>query len=202
MKLTLIALGLTAIYSLTACGGKDGDDDHDEHDHKEKAHNEKDHDEKDHDEKDHDEKDHDEKDHDEKDHEDHADHDHDKIIAGPNGGRVLTIVEPHAEFFVTEDRKIQISFVDDDIKPVPAAAQVVNVVAGERSNPTNLSFERSGDVLISDKALPAGNDFPIVVQIKSAAGEKSVRDKFNLNLEQCPTCKYKEYACTCDHDEE
>ena len=180
-KINFIALGLAAIYALAACGDKDDDQDHDEHDHKdhkEKAHNDDKHKDGGHDEQ-----------------------DHEKVIAGPNGGRVLTVVEPHAEFLVTDDRKVQIAFVDDDIKLVPAAAQVVTVIAGDRSNPTNLSFEKKGDVLISDKALPAGNDFPIVVQIKSAAGEKSIRDKFNLNLEECPTCEYKEYACICDHDD-
>ena len=186
-KLTLIALGITAVYSLAACGSKSDDHDDDEHG--------------DHDHKEHKEEAHNDEDHKDGEHDDH-DHDHEKVIAGPNGGRVLTIVEPHAEFFVTDDRKVQIAFVDDDIKPVPAGDQIVTVIAGDRSNPTNLTFEKSGDVLISDKALPAGNDFPIVVQIKSAAGEKSVRDKFNLNMEQCPTCSNKEYACTCDHDGE
>ena len=127
-KINLIALGLAAIYALAACGDKDDDQDHDEHDHKdhkEKAHNDDKHKDGGHDEQ-----------------------DHEKVIAGPNGGRVLTVVEPHAEFLVTDDRKVQIAFVDDDIKLVPAAAQVVTVIAGDRSNPTNLSFEKKGDVLI------------------------------------------------------
>jgi hypothetical protein len=41
------------------------------------------------------------------DHGDHDGHDHGKHakkIAGPNGGRVLTGVEPHLEFFLTKDR--------------------------------------------------------------------------------------------------
>ena len=133
---------------------------------------------------------------------DHDDHDHSKVIAGPNGGRVLTGVEPHAEFFVTDDRKVRITFVDDDLKPIAATDQSVSVIAGDRSNPTSLTFVKSGTNLVSDKALPEGNDFPVVVQLKTTAGASVVHEKFNLNLLDCPTCEYKEYACTCAHGDE
>ena len=33
-------------------------------------------------------------------------HDHEKKIAGPNGGRIITSVEPHVEFLVTKDSKV------------------------------------------------------------------------------------------------
>ena len=39
--------------------------------------------------------------------------------------------------------------------------------------------------------------FPVL--IKPAGGGKAVYEKFNLNLEKCPTCKYQEYACICAH---
>lgn len=178
-KLTLLAVGLATIYGLAACKDKDHDHDHDDHkDHDEAAHKDGDDDKG-----------------------GHEDHDHDTNIAGPNGGRVLTDVEPHAEFFVMDDGKVQIAFVDDDIKAIPAAEQSVTVVAGERTSPTSLSFAKVGDVLVSDKALPEGNNFPVVVQIKTSPTAKSVRAKFNLNLDQCPDCKYKEYACACEHGE-
>ena len=177
MKITrkiLIALSATAIYGFTACG----DDDHDHDDHKGHDHGEEDHG------------------HDAK------GHDHDTIQAGPNGGRILTSVEPHAEFFVTEDSKVKISFVDDDMKLVPVAEQSVKVVAGDRKSPTNLSFEKSGEFLISEQVLPDGNDFPVIVQLKVAAADKKYEtERFNLNLTQCPDCDYKEYACSCEHDE-
>jgi hypothetical protein len=41
-----------------------------------------------------------------------------------------------------------------------------------------------------------------VVQIKVTPDAKTVTEKFNLNLEKCPTCKYQEYACTCEHAED
>ena len=138
----------------------------------------------------------DEKDHK---HEEHEGHDHDHVEAGPNGGRVLHAVEPHLEFFVTEDRKVQITALDEDGKAIPIGEQNVRVTGGDRSNPTRMSFEKEGDVLVSDIAFPEGNDFPVVVQIKSSADAKSAMAKFNLNLADCPTCDYKEYACTCCH---
>ena len=141
----------------------------------------------------------DEKDHKHEKHDHDHDHDHDHAKAGPNGGRVLHAVEPHLEFFVTEDRKVRITALGEDGKAIPIGEQTVRVTGGDRSNPTRMSFEKKGDVLISDIAFPEGNDFPVVVQIKTAPDVKTEMEKFNLNLVDCPTCDYKEYACTCDH---
>ena len=122
--------------------------------------------------------------------------------AGPTGGKLITEVEPHVEFFVTKDKKVEIRFVDDDNKVVAPGEQVISVVMGDRSAPTKLAFTKDGNKLVSDKAIPEGNDLPTVVQIKAKAGEKSVTEKFNLNLNDCPTCTNKEYACTCAHGDE
>lgn len=139
---------------------------------------------------------------DHKDHKDHKDGDHEaKKIAGPNGGRVLTGVEPHLEFFVTEDRKVKITAVDDAGKAIALGEQSVSVTGGSRSNPTRMSFTKDGDSLVSDKVFPDGNNLPVVVQIKAKPDAKTVIEKFTLNLSDCPTCKNKEYACTCAHGE-
>ena len=132
---------------------------------------------------------------------DKHDHEHaDK--AGPNGGKLITEVEPHVEFFVNKDKKVEIRFVDDANKVVAPGEQVIAVTLGDRAAPTKLSFTKEGDKLISDKAVPEGNDLPTVVQIREKEGAKAVTEKFNLNLSDCPTCKNKEYACTCAHGEE
>lgn len=128
------------------------------------------------------------------------DHDHGHAKAGPTGGKLITEVEPHAEFFVNKDNKVEIRFVDDDMKVIAPGEQVVTVTLGDRSAPTKLSFTKEGDKLISDKVVPEGNNLPTVVQIKTTADAKSVTEKFNLNLADCPECKHKEYACTCDHE--
>ena len=185
-------------FALTpACTDNSGDHDHD-HDHD--GHHE--HDGHEHGEEGHDDHDHGkskEADHAEHDHNDHG-HDHDSIEAGPNGGRILHDVEPHVEFFVTDDRKVQISAVDDDGKAVPVTTQTVSLMGGSRANPTKMKFTKEGDILVSDIAFPEGNDFPVVVQLKGAPEDKAAIVKFNLNLADCPTCDNKEYACTCDHE--
>lgn len=129
-------------------------------------------------------------------------HDHAKIKAGPTGGRLITTVEPHVEFFVNKDKKVELRFVDDDNKVVAHGTQVISVVLGDRAAPTKLVFTQQGDKLVSDKAIPAGNDLPTVVQICAKEGAKPVNEKFNLDLSSCPTCKYQEYACICAHGDE
>lgn len=124
---------------------------------------------------------------------------HEAVTPGPNGGRLLTNVEPRAEFFVTPERKVQITFVDKAGKAIAPAAQVVTVTAGERSAPVTLTFTKTGDTLLSTATLPAGNDFPTVVQIKPTPESKAAVTRFNLNLSVCGECKNPEYACTCAH---
>lgn len=128
-------------------------------------------------------------------------HDHAKK-AGPTGGRLITAVEPHVEFLINKDKKVEIRFVDDDNKVVAPGEQVITATLGDRANPTKLTFTKEGDKLISDKAIPEGNDYPTVVQIKANAKAKAVNEKFNLNLSKCPTCKFQEYNCTCEHGDD
>lgn len=131
------------------------------------------------------------------------DHDHEHgVVAGPTGGRLITKVEPHAEFFVNKDDKIEIRFFDHDNELVVPGEQVVSVTMGSRSAPTKLAFAQEGDKLVSDKAIPKGNLLPTVVQIAAKPGGKPVLERFNLDLSQCPTCDFREYACICDHDHE
>ena len=130
-------------------------------------------------------------------------HDHEHAAkAGPTGGKLITEVEPHVEFFVTKEKKVEIRFVDDDNKVVAPGEQVITATLGDRSSPTKLNFTKEGDKLVSDKIIPEGNDYPTVVQIKTSAKAKAINAKFNLNLSKCPTCSNAEYACTCEHGDE
>jgi len=126
-------------------------------------------------------------------------HSHEKKVPGPNGGRLLVSFEPHAEFFVRADRKVQITFVDDDAKPIAPAEQVVTVTTGERSAPVKMTFIKTENTLLSEQSIPAGNNFPVVFQIKTKPDAKTLVEKFTLNLANCPTCKLAEYACICSH---
>ena len=128
-------------------------------------------------------------------------HDHAKKIAGPNGGKIITSVTPNAEFLVTKDRKVRITFLDKNNKPIPVADQKVSIICGDRKAPTKLTLkkEAGGSFMLSDTQLPKGNNIPTIVTFKiTSAGEK-IRSKFNLNLSECPNCDHKEYACTCEH---
>lgn len=133
---------------------------------------------------------------------DKHDHKHEKKEAGPNGGRVITAVEPHLEFLVTKERKVEITALTEDLKAAKLSGQVIAVTAGDRTKPTKLEFKEEGGKLVSANALPEGNDYPVSVSIKANANAKATYEKFNLNLEKCPTCKYQEYNCICEHADE
>jgi hypothetical protein len=120
-------------------------------------------------------------------------------IKAPNGGRIIASVEPHAEFLLTPEKKIEIRFLDAAGKVIAPAAQIVTITMGDRTAPTKLVFTKDGDRLVSDKAIPDGKDLPVVLQIKTTPEAKTVTAKFNLNLSTCPECKLTEYACACDH---
>jgi hypothetical protein len=116
-----------------------------------------------------------------------------------NKGRIIESVEPHAEFVVTKDKKIEIRFLDAAGKVIAPAAQTASVVMGDRSAPTKLAFTKDGDKLVSDKVVAEGESLPVVLTIKTTPDAKAVTEKFNLALGNCPPCGNAEYACTCDH---
>ena len=120
-------------------------------------------------------------------------------IKAPNGGRIIAAVEPHAEFLVTKDKKIEIRFLDDAGKVIAPAAQTASVIMGDRSAPTKIAFTQDGDKLVSDKVVAVGDNLPVVLTLKTTPDTKAVTAKFNLNLATCPECKLTEYACICDH---
>jgi hypothetical protein len=122
-----------------------------------------------------------------------------KKTAGPNGGRIIAAVEPRAEFLVLPDRKVQITFLDPAGKATPPANQSVTITAGDRMAPTTLTFSKSGNTLLSNAALPAGDAVPAVVQIKPTPAAKAVTEKFNVDLSKCGECTLAEYACVCSH---
>jgi hypothetical protein len=122
-----------------------------------------------------------------------------KKDGGPQGGRVITVVEPHLEFFVTSDRKVELTSLSEELKPVKWSGQIVTVVAGERGNPTKLEFGEKDGKLVSTNALPEGNGYPVSVGIKKDADSKTVYDRFHLNMSKCPECSLAEYACVCEH---
>lgn len=131
---------------------------------------------------------------------DHAGHAHPAKITGPNKGRVLTELEPHAEFFVTADRKVRLTFVDDAGKPVTVPAGLTaTLITGDRAAPTTLSFAAEGNTLLSTTALPDVKNQPGILRVKPTAEAAPVTIRFQINLANCGECSRPEYACVCAH---
>ncbi|MGE9294735.1 MAG: hypothetical protein ACQKBV_00390 [Puniceicoccales bacterium] len=119
--------------------------------------------------------------------------------AGPNGGKVIKSVEPHYEFFVQPDRKVRITFLNEAGQPIAADGQSVTAIGGSRSNPTQLSFAEEGDVLVSESVLPDGNNVPLILSVQTKGADRPVRERIYVNMSDCGSCDYKEYACVCGH---
>jgi len=143
--------------------------------------------------------------HDAESQDEHEGDDHAEKVAGPNGGRVIKVVEPSAEFLVTQDKKVIITFLGENNQPLAVASQTVSIVCGDISKPTKLTLVKTDDsrAMISDGALPEGNRYPIIVTFRSSPDAVPVIAQFSLNLDECPNCHYKKYACICDpgHDD-
>lgn len=121
-----------------------------------------------------------------------------KIVAGPKGGRLLDTEPQKAEFFVTKDRKVEVTFYDAALKAVAPAAQVVTVVAEPKGGKSTLALEKTATGFVSKTALPEGEPYRLVVQVRESAEAKPKNFRVDLNLETCGECKHAEYACTCE----
>lgn len=121
-----------------------------------------------------------------------------KIVAGPQGGRLLE-TEPHkAEFFVNKDRKVEINFYDNALKPVAPSTQVVVVTAEPKGGRTNLDMEKTATGYVSKVVLPPDEPYRVVVQIRANPEARPQNFRVNLNLETCGECPHPEYACICE----
>ena len=120
-------------------------------------------------------------------------------MAGPNGGRLITSVNPNFEFLVQEDRKVRLTFVDGSARPIGVAAVSILLTCGDRMSPTELAFAQTGDVLISEKPLPEGNLLPVVLTIKTTPDSEPIYEKFIVDFSTCAQCRLVEYACICGH---
>ena len=121
-----------------------------------------------------------------------------KPIPGPKGGRILTTDAPHAEFFVEKDRTVVVSFYDKALKPVPVSGQAVSATAEAKSGKVKLDFVEKNGALVSKTALPEGDDYNVVVQIKDNANARPKNYRVLFHDEICGECKRAEYACICD----
>jgi hypothetical protein len=120
-----------------------------------------------------------------------------KITPGPKGGKLLDNPAPRGEFLLLPDRKVAISFYDQDLKAVPATTQSALVYADVKPERVKLEFELKDGVLLSKSPMPLGDGYGVVVQIKGTPESKAQTFKINFQEEVCGKCKRAEYACVC-----
>lgn len=121
-----------------------------------------------------------------------------KPIPGPKGGKIVTKEAPHVEFFVTKDRAVIVSFYDQNLKAVPASGQVVTAIAEAKTGKTNLNFAVKDGALVSTSALPEGDGYRIVLQVRDTAEARPKNYRVEFHDEACGECKRAEYACVCE----
>lgn len=121
-----------------------------------------------------------------------------KPIPGPKGGRILTTDAPHVEFFVQKDRTVAVSFYDKALKPVAVSGQEVSATAEAKTGKVKLDFVQKDGALVSKTALPEGDDYTVVVQVKDNASARPKNYRVLFHDEVCGECKRAEYACVCD----
>lgn len=121
--------------------------------------------------------------------------------SGPSGGRMLDS-SPRVEFFVNGERKVEVRLWDEQLKPLPLSSGLIGVIAQAPSGKTTLNMEAKADALVSTAALPEGDGYTVVVQVRATADSKPQNFRIPLHMENCGGCQRAEYACTCDHAEE
>ena len=121
-----------------------------------------------------------------------------KIVGGPKGGRLLEAYGQKAEFFMTNDKKIEIIFYDAALKPIAPGEQVVAVTAEPKSGRTKVELEKTATGYVSKAAVPEGTPYRVVVQMRAKPDAKPQNFRVDLDLANCAGCNRGEYACTCD----
>ncbi len=121
-----------------------------------------------------------------------------KTAAGPKGGRMLVADSLRAEFFVTAERRVEISFYDDAGKSVPPGTAAVTVTAETAGGRVALPLAPKDAALVSSDPLPPGEPYRVVVQLRAAPGARPANFRIELNLHECGECQHAEYACTCE----
>jgi len=89
---------------------------------------------------------------------------------------------PAVELLVIEDRKVQLTLVGEDGKALTPSTEVVTLTTGDRGAPTTLTFTSAGNTLVSNTALPEGDDLAVVVELKKTPDAVSRYSRLKLNL--------------------
>jgi len=120
--------------------------------------------------------------------------------AGPTGGKLLES-KPRVEFLVNAARQVEIRLFDADLKPLPLSGVGIGIIAQAPSGKVALTMADQSGVLVSSEALPEGDGYTVVVQVRASATSKPQNFRIPLHLETCSGCHLAEYACTCESHE-
>jgi hypothetical protein len=123
-----------------------------------------------------------------------------KATAGPRGGRLLDATPQRAEFFVTKERRLEITFLDAARRPVAPGEREVLVTAELPAGRTPIALAKTATGFASSAPCPAAAESArVVVQIREKPGARPQNFRLDLKLETCGECKLAEYACICSH---
>ena len=103
---------------------------------------------------------------------------------GPNGGRLLKGTTPAVELLVIDDRKVQLTLVGEDGNALSPGTEVVTLTTGDRGAPTTLTFISTGNVFVSNAALPEGDDLAVVIELKATPDATSRYSRLQLKLKE------------------
>lgn len=121
-----------------------------------------------------------------------------KIVGGPKGGRLLEAEGIRAEFFLEKDRRVNVTFYDQDLKKVPATTQSATAIAEAPSGKKTIEFSKQNDELVSTEPLPEGEGYTVVMRIKPNDASATKNFRIPIETHTCGECGRAEYACTCD----
>jgi hypothetical protein len=122
-----------------------------------------------------------------------------KIIPGPKGGKLLENPSPRAEFFIDKERKVVITFYDDNLKAIAVGEQIAAMIIQPPQVRQTIEFEKKDGALASKAPLPEGDDYAVVLQLKVKPGEPSQNFRIVIDTHPCSECKRPAYACVCGH---
>lgn len=123
----------------------------------------------------------------------------DSSVAGPKGGRLLATTPQRVEFFVTPERRVEITFYDASLQPVAPTTQTVSLTAEPKTGRAVVALRKTLTGYASPAPLPESTEpYRVVVQLREAAGAKPQNFRIDLNLAACAECQRGEYACTCE----
>jgi hypothetical protein len=122
---------------------------------------------------------------------------HERMTVGPGDGRFAYLdstTTPGAEFNV-KDGTLHLTLLDKDLKPIPPTEQTVTITAGEKGAAQKLTVTKEGNDFVA--ALPKGEDYWCIFQLKETKGAKSITFRVHYLAEICADCNKAEWRCTC-----